>query len=279
MTDVLDTSTARLEKMIADAPAQEAASKGVMIHPLLLAAMASELQHLRSPVTVSDEMLERAHAVVWPATEWNEGEHACREVVRAALTAALAPAEQEGEDDHVTDWQGLGLDVIEYRHKKKPAAPTHPGGESRVVAWLDLGPDGLPAAKRGTTADPETAAYWRSQGPVEPLVPLSSLEAVERERDEARQMCAKLLYAGQEDLILLQEVAGTVTSLSSRAEAAEASLAAARELEAACDALAATRSQATYLSMIDNDYATDALARLDTARTNLRAALAGSNGE
>ena len=44
-----------------------------------------------------------------------------------------------------------------------------------------------------------------------------------------------------------------------------------RELEAACEALAATRSQETYLSMVDRDKATDALARLDRARSAARA--------
>lgn len=47
-----------------------------------------------------------------------------------------------------------------------------------------------------------------------------------------------------------------------------------RELEAACEALAATRSQETYLSMVDHDKATDALARLDRARAAARKALA-----
>ncbi|MFN3456914.1 MAG: hypothetical protein ACK4Z8_04985 [Novosphingobium sp.] len=46
------------------------------------------------------------------------------------------------------------------------------------------------------------------------------------------------------------------------------------ELEAACDALAATRSQETYLRMIDVDKAYDALVALDEARTNARSILA-----
>jgi hypothetical protein len=45
------------------------------------------------------------------------------------------------------------------------------------------------------------------------------------------------------------------------------------ELEAACEALAATRSGETYLAMIDKDKATDALLRLDRARSNARAIL------
>lgn len=48
---------------------------------------------------------------------------------------------------------------------------------------------------------------------------------------------------------------------------------AARNLETAIDALAATRSHSTYLSMIDNDNAAQALLRLDGARQAARAAL------
>ena len=41
---------------------------------------------------ITEEMVERAHSIIWPATEWNDGEHACREFVRAALEAALKEA-------------------------------------------------------------------------------------------------------------------------------------------------------------------------------------------
>ncbi len=46
--------------------------------------------------------------------------------------------------------------------------------------------------------------------------------------------------------------------------------AALKELEAACNELATTRSQQTYLSMIDTDHAGDALVRLDHARVKAR---------
>lgn len=66
-----------------------------------------------------------------------------------------------------------------------------------------------------------------------------------------------------------------------RATAAEANAARMREaleeLEAASDALAATRSPQTYLSMIDNDRATDALNRLDAARKRARASLSNTS--
>jgi len=54
---------------------------------------------------------------------------------------------------------------------------------------------------------------------------------------------------------------------------ASALVAAVRNLETAIDALAATRSHSTYLSMIDNDNAAQALLRLDGARQAARAAL------
>ena len=44
-------------------------------------------------------------------------------------------------------------------------------------------------------------------------------------------------------------------------------------LEAACDALAATRSRETYLRMVDVDQATDQLQALDDARRDARTAL------
>jgi len=46
-----------------------------------------------------------------------------------------------------------------------------------------------------------------------------------------------------------------------------------RELESACDGVAATRSQGTYLRMVDVDGATDALERLDCARRVAREVL------
>lgn len=50
----------------------------------------------------------------------------------------------------------------------------------------------------------------------------SALEALVVERDEARRLAQTLLQAGQEDLVLMTETASTLTSLRSRAEAAEA---------------------------------------------------------
>ncbi|WP_066045877.1 MULTISPECIES: hypothetical protein [Sphingomonadales] len=54
---------------------------------------------------------------------------------------------------------------------------------------------------------------------------------------------------------------------------ASALVEAVKNLETAIDALAATRSHSTYLSMIDNDNAAQALLRLDGARQALRTAL------
>lgn len=41
--------------------------------------------------------LEAAHNVLWPATEWNDGEHACRETVSAAIRAYLAASPSPSE--------------------------------------------------------------------------------------------------------------------------------------------------------------------------------------
>lgn len=155
-----------------------------------------------------------------------------------------------------------------------PASPTHPGGDSRVVAWRWPEPVKAGWNIHSVTSVEPPVSGWQ------PLVPLSSLEAVERERDEARQMCAKLLYAGQEDLILLQEVAGTVTSLSTRAETAEASLAAAREALKPFAAIAEDYSEAeddSFQVWTDFDILGSSLP-LSIFRS-ARAALAGSNGE
>lgn len=87
-------------------------------------AMAEATQTLRSAV-VDDAAVERACMAFdsgWVEQEPPFKEH-YRKNMRAALTAVLVPAEQD-EDDHVTDWQGLGLDVIEYRHKKKKPVPS-----------------------------------------------------------------------------------------------------------------------------------------------------------
>lgn len=47
-------------------------------------------------MSISDQEVEAAHQVIWPATEWNDGEHACREIVRLALTAAANARKSEG---------------------------------------------------------------------------------------------------------------------------------------------------------------------------------------
>lgn len=39
---------------------------------------------------LDEKALDAAHNLIWPATEWNDGEHACRETVRAAIRAYLA---------------------------------------------------------------------------------------------------------------------------------------------------------------------------------------------
>lgn len=206
----------------------------------------ARLQHLRSPVTVSDEMVERAMSSI-------EGEpdlFITKGAMRWAITAALAPAEQEGESIAVAvlawmvkhEWLDAGCeyyaaDVIDALNSN--AAPTHPGGDSRVVAWEDE----ISAPKDGTLVrllvepDPEAHtsfedsenhyetigfnqlsdsgdddwhfAGWdwshdciaQGHGKVigwrpflsDALVPLSSLEAVERERDEAQGKLALIV--------------------------------------------------------------------------------------
>lgn len=54
---------------------------------------------------------------------------------------------------------------------------------------------------------------------------LSELLTLRAEKDEARGHAATLLRTAQEDLVLMQETAATVTSLRERAEAVEAQLA------------------------------------------------------
>lgn len=70
---------------------------------------------------------------------------------------------------------------------------------------------------------------------------------------------------------------GIVHQITARAEAADKLIAeltaALGALDGACDALAASRGQATYLSMIDNDLAAPLLLELDAARSAARAAL------
>lgn len=73
----------------------------------------------------ADDEVEAAHRIIWPATEWNDGEHACREIVRAALSAAAkvrAIREGDGEvvprpldlremdaDDEAVEWVSRNL--------------------------------------------------------------------------------------------------------------------------------------------------------------------------
>ncbi|MCK9361761.1 hypothetical protein M0Q28_06095 [Patescibacteria group bacterium] len=140
---------------------------------------------------------------------------------------------------------------------------------------------------------------------VEPLYSADALSSLVRERDEARELVTEAnnsLYGSQGYFHSLNggpfdkyHLATGIEKLKSGAnrqyhafEAAEARATAAEaerdeerealeELEAASDALAATRSQQTYLSMIDNDRATDALNRLDVARKRARNALGGKD--
>lgn len=62
-----------------------------------------------------------------------------------------------------------------------------------------------------------------------PLYPDSAIDQLRRERDELREAVEKLLAAGKQDLILLAETAGTMISLRTRAEKAEAAVAVMRE--------------------------------------------------
>ena len=79
-------------------------------------------------MSISDDEVEAAHRIIWPATEWNDGEHACREIVRAALTAAAkvrANSEGDGEataaalaagQKAAMESNGCGLTYMGLRH-------------------------------------------------------------------------------------------------------------------------------------------------------------------
>lgn len=86
---------------------------------------------------------------------------------------------------------------------------------------------------------------------------------------------ARLTDAGRAALVA-QKAPTTVTAHKSQGVPFDASLIRALdELEAANEGLAAVRSDATYLSMVDNDQATDQLNRLEEARRIARALLEG----
>jgi len=87
------------------------------------------------------------------------------------------------------------------------------------------------------TGEPTWSKWGVSNGPdnpgpaiggrfeAEPLYDAAAIERLVAERDEAREHTATLLRTAQEDLVLMQETAATVTSLRERVEAAEAQLA------------------------------------------------------
>ena len=67
-------------------------------------------------MSISDQEVEAAHQVIWPATEWNDGEHACRGIVRLALTAAANARKSEGVDESlvIAFWNEIcGVDAWE----------------------------------------------------------------------------------------------------------------------------------------------------------------------
>lgn len=198
--------------------------------PDTMRSILTELQHLRSPVTVSDAMVEALRGLILCKDLFDASDRTPADAyyilakqdgtwgnARSTLTAALVPSEQHPDDlavdrfaaamkakmakkraegrggwerkdecsaeflsqllrEHVE--KGDPLDVgnlaMMLHQRGETIAPT-PGGDNRVVAW-----------------------HWKSAGGMEahtfdkpkhydgltitPLVPLSSLEAVERER-------------------------------------------------------------------------------------------------
>lgn len=131
---------------------------------------------------------------------------------------ALTPAEQAEKDSDGNTWVDPGAppDI-----EGETSTPTHPGGDSRVVAkiygiylndgrFMDIASD-----VEQDAIDMAEAHYETSDYSVRALVPLSSLEAVERERDhfETEALQFEIVAKGLREKVV----------------AAEASLAAARE--------------------------------------------------
>lgn len=252
----------------------------------------TELQQRRS-VTVSDEMVERGLGAGWRGSvhsapiDDDPDDRLCN-AIRAALTAALVPAEQEGEVCQTCF--GTGNEGLHSICRDCDDAPT-PGGDNRVVAWGIPDGDGFISL----TDDKTEASMWRVSfgSEVTALAPLSSLEAVERERDALEikfthwhQVAIK---AGVEmaidgELIYAETIAR---------ETAEASLAAAREaLTPSGDTKAAYMGEFyfnfTIMEMDEDDEPYECQRAVtipwDTikeimAAISARAALAGSNGE
>ncbi|MET3924553.1 hypothetical protein [Devosia sp. 2618] len=193
----------------------------------------TELQQRRS-VTVSDEMVLAGCLIIYPALFSRgftplpgDGPATRRTIdetiktVTSILTAALVHAEQASVEFR---YNGEGYSVAE------PVAPT-PGGDNRVVATMHESATETIFSKGDV---PKLMGFTSS-----PLVPLSQLQAVERERDEAwaaRNENAKL--KGQRDAALARikqmqdsnsRMAEGWSALTTRAETAEASLAALAE--------------------------------------------------
>lgn len=241
----------------------------------------TELQQRRS-VTVCDEMVERAGIAIGKGLGFNPTqafvEH--KDLARSALTAALVPAEQEGEKlgrfDHHPDpaidfeIEVQSLEARLFNAKGRISKPgTEPEAISAVLADIEramsfrVGGDPSAVSAKQTLRALETEAkqaiapttsgdnrvvryavqsvtgshigMWNDEdiarkvfredypdGEMLCLVPLSSLEAAERERDELTSRNAVLAADG----IAARKAAANNFA---RAETAEASLAAALE--------------------------------------------------
>lgn len=187
------------------------------VTPVELAGILTELLSLRTSsggVTtgevVTDEMVGRARKAFCAEVrqqdrEWTEDSDEGEELltspsgdffsldtaIRAALSSLHAQPEGKEEEEHVTDWQALGLDVVEYRQKERGAKPPTESqpqgtGSREAVAWRCSSSNQDPNWWLFETYA-EALGQFGGQGPLEPLVPLSQLQAVERDNAALRE--------------------------------------------------------------------------------------------
>lgn len=147
-----------------------------------------------------------------------------------------------------------------------------PGGHAAIVAWNRRAPTAEQAEPVATKPDIIHEAIAELERQCSLYLPGGARDIKGVIRDICIPALEALAAGAPNDNLFLRSSPPTLSA----AEIAGAVTEALRELEAACDGLAATRSSKTYRSMIDDDKATDALERLHEARRHARAALSAS---
>lgn len=191
----------------------------------------------------------------------------------------IAPYEAQAQTNHGQTLKRLaergGLSICEAmavmssaRYEKRPIAkPT-------VEDWLDFIAERKVRAERRASPAPAAGgleavrgALRLAEGRLELLLREFPDESATSDHPVATRYVLSKVKAG---IAALASPAAT----SAETQGGDGVREALSRLEKACDGLAATRSQATYLAMIDNDKASDALSELDEARRHARHVIA-----